>query len=233
MLEVKELSVYYGPIRAVNGVTIRVDRGEVVALLGPNGAGKTSTLRAVLGLGSFAGEVRFQGELISGLAPSHIVRKGLALVPEGRRVFPRLSVLDNLLLGAYARRDRAQVSRDLEAVFGLFPRLAERRRQNAGTLSGGEQQMLAIGRALMSRPTLLLMDEPSMGLAPVLVHQIFESIREINRAGVTMLVVEQNARMALGVAHRAYVMEGGVIAMSGTAEELRRDPKVVASYLGG
>jgi branched-chain amino acid transport system ATP-binding protein len=233
MLEVKELSVYYGPIRAVNGITIRVDRGEVVALLGPNGAGKTSTLRAVLGLGTFAGEVRFQGELISGLAPSHIVRKGLALVPEGRRVFPRLSVLDNLLLGAYARRDRAQVSRDLEAVFGLFPRLAERRRQNAGTLSGGEQQMLAIGRALMSRPTLLLMDEPSMGLAPVLVQQIFESIREINRAGVTMLVVEQNARMALGIAHRAYVMEGGVIAMSGTAEELRRDPRVVGSYLGG
>lgn len=233
MLEVKELSVYYGPIRAVSGVTIRVNRGEVVALLGPNGAGKTSTLRAVLGLGSFAGEIRFRGELISGLSPSHIVRKGLALVPEGRRVFPRLSVLDNLLLGAYARRDRGQVSRDLEAVFGLFPRLAERLRQNAGTLSGGEQQMLAIGRALMSRPTLLLMDEPSMGLAPVLVQQIFESIREINRAGVTMLVVEQNARMALGVAHRAYVMEGGLIAMSGTAEELRRDPRVVASYLGG
>jgi branched-chain amino acid transport system ATP-binding protein len=234
LLEVRGLEVAYGEIRAVKGVDLEVGRGELVCLIGANGAGKTTTLKALAGmLAPAGGTVHFDGERVDGCPAHELVRRGIALVPEGRGIFARLTVEENLKLGAYARRDAAGVRADLDRALALFPRLAERRRQAAGTLSGGEQQMLAIGRALMSRPRLLLLDEPSMGLAPILVQKIFAIVRDIAAEGVTLLLVEQNARLALGLAARAYVMEGGRVALAGAARALLDDPKVQASYLGG
>jgi len=233
-LEVRALEVSYGQIKAVKGIDIEVKQGELVCLIGANGAGKTTTLKALSGmLAPSQGEIRFDGERITGM-PSHaLVRRGIALVPEGRGIFGRLTVEENLRLGAYARRDGAGICQDLERAYGLFPRLAERRRQSAGTLSGGEQQMLAIGRALMSRPRLLLLDEPSMGLAPLLVQKIFETIRRIAAEGVTLLLVEQNAKLALEVSRRGYVMENGRIILSDAAAALLKNPQVQHAYLGG
>lgn len=232
MLEVQDLHVYYGQIHALKGVTLGVGKGEIVALLGNNGAGKTTTLKTLSGLLSArSGSVRLEGDTLLGVPPHAIVLRGIAHVPEGRRIFNRLTVLENLEMGAYARAD-AGIGQDLERVFTLFPRLKERRAQVAGTLSGGEQQMLAIARALMAAPRILLLDEPSMGLAPVLVEQIFETIRDINHQGTTMLLVEQNAAMALSIAHRGYVLETGTIVLSGTAAELQENPEVRRAYLG-
>ncbi len=232
MLEVRGLHVSYGEIPALTGVSLSVARGEIVALLGNNGAGKTTTLRTISGLlAPRAGDVLLDGESLRGLPPHAIVRKGIAHVPEGRRVFNRLTVKENLDMGAYARAD-VGITADLERVFALFPRLRERRAQVAGTLSGGEQQMLAIGRALMANPQLLLLDEPSMGLAPVLVEQIFETVRDINREGTTILLVEQNAALALEVAPRAYVLETGAVVLSGEAAELAQNQDVRRAYLG-
>ncbi len=233
LLEVHRLEVRYGGIRAVKGIDLAVEEGELVCLIGANGAGKSSTLRAIAGLlPAGAGAVRYAGRDLAGTRAFERARAGLVLVPEGRGVFPQLTVDENLDMGAYARADR-EVEADRERVFGLFPRLRERRGQTGGTLSGGEQQMLAIGRALMSRPKLLLLDEPSMGLAPIVVQLIFEVIQEINALGVTCLLVEQNARAALALAGRGYVMESGAITLSGVAAELADDPKVVEAYLGG
>ncbi len=233
LLEANSLEVRYGGIRAVKGIDLAVEEGELVCLIGANGAGKSSTLRAIAGLlPAGAGAVRYAGRDLAGTRAFERARAGLVLVPEGRGVFPQLTVDENLDMGAYARADR-EVEADRERVFGLFPRLRERRGQTGGTLSGGEQQMLAIGRALMSRPKLLLLDEPSMGLAPIVVQLIFEVIQEINTGGVTCLLVEQNARAALALARRAYVMESGAITLSGPAAELANDPKVVEAYLGG
>jgi branched-chain amino acid transport system ATP-binding protein len=233
VLEVNGLEVRYGGIRAVKGIDLAVEEGELVCLIGANGAGKSSTLRAIAGLHPpGAGAVRYAGRDLAGTRAFERARAGLVMVPEGRGVFPQLTVDENLDMGAYARADRG-VEADRERVFGLFPRLRERRGQTGGTLSGGEQQMLAIGRALMSRPKLLLLDEPSMGLAPIVVQLIFEVIHEINALGVTCLLVEQNARAALALARRGYVMESGAITLSGPAAELANDPKVVAAYLGG
>lgn len=233
LLAVAGLRVAYGGIQAVRGVTFHIDAGETVALIGANGAGKTSTVKALARLLDAAGgSVRYDGREISRLPAHHLVREGLALVPEGRGVFPRLSIAENLAMGAFSRRDRAAVAQDLAHVYSLFPRLAERARQLAGTLSGGEQQMLAIGRALMSRPQLLLLDEPSMGLAPIMVQKIFEVIRGVAAAGMTILLIEQNARLALEVSQRAYVMESGEIVLGGPAEQLLHDPQVRAAYLG-
>jgi branched-chain amino acid transport system ATP-binding protein len=232
MLEVTGLHVYYGEIHALKGMTLSVDRGEIVALLGPNGAGKTTTLRTISGLvPPREGGVRLEGESLAGVPSHRIVARGIAHVPEGRKIFNRLTVADNLEMGAYIRSD-AGVREDLERVFATFPRLRERRRQVAGTLSGGEQQMLAIGRALMTRPRVLLLDEPSMGLAPVLVEQIFETVLEIHRQGIPILLVEQNAAMALEVAQRAYVLETGQVVLEGPASRLRDDPSVRRAYLG-
>ncbi len=233
MLKARGLEVSYGQIKAVKGIDIEVKQGELVCLIGANGAGKTTTLKALAGmLPPSQGEIRFEGERISGM-PSHaLVRRGIALVPEGRGIFGRLTVEENLRLGAYARRDSAGIRQDLERAYGLFPRLAERRRQFAGTLSGGEQQMLAIGRALLSRPRLLLLDEPSMGLAPMLVQKIFEIIRKIAAEGVTLLLVEQNAKLALQVSHRGYVLESGRVALADTASALLNNPRVRQAYLG-
>ena len=233
MLDVKDINVYYGAIHAVRNVSLEVNAGEIVSIIGANGAGKSTILKTLVGLlRSKTGEITFEGKNISHLSPAAIVRQGIALVPEGRRVFPRLSVEDNLLLGAYARKD-GEVSQDIQRIYEMFPRLAERRKQNAGTLSGGEQQMLATGRGMMSRPKLLLLDEPSMGLAPVLVHQIFETILDINEQGTTILLVEQNAQAALSVADRGYVMETGKIVASGTGAELLDSPAIKKAYLGG
>jgi branched-chain amino acid transport system ATP-binding protein len=232
MLSVDALEVAYGEIRALKGVGLEVGRGEIVALLGNNGAGKTTTLKTISGLlHPTRGTVTLDGEPLAGLPPHDIVRKGIAHVPEGRRIFNRLTVRENLVMGAYLRRD-AGVAGDLDRVFALFPRLEERVGQVAGTLSGGEQQMLAIGRALMVGPRLLLLDEPSMGLAPVLVEQIFDTIADINRQGTTILLVEQNAAMALSIAHRGYVLETGTIALTGTAAELSDNAEVRRAYLG-
>ena len=232
MLEVRDLLVSYGEIRAVKGISLNVAAGEIVALLGSNGAGKTTTLKTVSGLlAPRSGEILFDGESLRGMPPHLIVRKGIAHVPEGRHVFNRLTVWENLEMGAYARSD-AGAAADLDRVFVLFPRLWERRRQRAGTLSGGEQQMLAIGRALMANPRLLLLDEPSMGLAPVLVEQIFETVQSVNRQGTTVLLVEQNAALALEVATRAYVLETGTIVLSGAAADLARHEDVRRAYLG-
>ncbi len=232
MLEVQDLHVYYGEIHALKGVTLGVGKGEIVALLGNNGAGKTTTLKTLSGLlPARSGSVRLEGDTLLGVPPHAIVLRGIAHVPEGRRIFNRLTVLENLEMGAYARAD-AGIGLDLERVFDLFPRLKERRTQVAGTLSGGEQQMLAIARALMAAPRILLLDEPSMGLAPVLVEQIFETIQDINRQGTTMLLVEQNAAMALSIAHRGYVLETGTIVLSGTAADLQENPEVRRAYLG-
>ncbi len=232
LLEVKGLEVHYGGIRAVKGVDLAVDEGELVCLIGANGAGKTSTLKAICGLlPSHTGSVRYAGDEISRLPVFQLPRRGLVMVPEGRGIFPQLTVAENLAMGAYARRD-TEVAQDLERMHGLFPRLAERRSQTAGTLSGGEQQMLAIGRALMSRPKLLLLDEPSMGLAPLMVAKILEVVREIARQGVTILLVEQNAKLALEIAGRGYVMESGELALAADSKSLLADPRVREAYLG-
>jgi len=232
MLEIRDLHVAYGEIPALKGISLSVATGEIVALLGNNGAGKTTTLKTLSGLlAPRSGEILLEGESVRGMPPHLIVRKGLAHVPEGRRVFNRLTVRENLEMGAYTRSDAA-VSADLDRVLSLFPRLGERRAQVAGTLSGGEQQMLAIGRALMGSPRLLLLDEPSMGLAPVLVEQIFETVGSINRQGTTILLVEQNAALALDIAQRAYVLETGAVVLSGSAADLARNQDVRRAYLG-
>jgi branched-chain amino acid transport system ATP-binding protein len=232
VLRVEDLHVFYGEIHALKGVALEVGRGEIVAVLGNNGAGKTTTLKTISGLlAPRRGRIALEGEPLVGMPAHEVVLRGIAHVPEGRRIFNRLTVRENLMMGAYPRRDGG-VAGDLERVCALFPRLEERLVQVAGTLSGGEQQMLAIGRALMASPRLLLLDEPSMGLAPVLVEQIFTTIADINRQGMTILLVEQNAAMALGVAHRGYVLETGTIALTGTAEALVEDPAVRRAYLG-
>jgi len=233
LLALKGLHVGYGGIHAVKGIDLAVEPGELVALIGTNGAGKTTTLKAIVGLlHPQAGRIEYSGEEINGRPPHQIARKGLAMVPEGRGVFPRLTVEENLAMGAYTRNDHREIAADVERTFGLFPRLKERRAQTAGTLSGGEQQMLAIGRALMSRPKLLLLDEPSMGLAPIMVEKIFEVIRRIASEGVTLLLVEQNARLALQVSQRGYVLEGGLVTLSGPSPDLLGNPLVRQAYLG-
>jgi branched-chain amino acid transport system ATP-binding protein len=233
LLALEKLEVAYGGIRAVKGIDLAVERGETVCLIGANGAGKTTTLRAITGLvRAAAGHIRYDGDEIAKLRVHEIARRGLAMVPEGRGVFPQLTIEENLAMGAYARTDRTAVRADVDHAYELFPRLAERRRQTAGTLSGGEQQMLAIARALMSRPKLLLLDEPSMGLAPLMVEKIFEVIRAIAAEGVTLLLVEQNARLALESSHRGYVLEGGLVTLSGPASSLLTDPRVREAYLG-
>ena len=234
LLELDDTHVHYGAIHALKGITIAVEEGQIVTLVGANGAGKSTTLRAISGLmRPSGGQIRFRGKSIVGVPAHEIVRLGISHVPEGRIVFANLSVMDNLDLGAYLRRDRAGVAADLKYVFKLFPRLSERRRQAAGTLSGGEQQMLAIGRALMARPSVLLMDEPSLGLAPILVREIFSVIREIRGQGTTIVLVEQNARMALATADFGYVLETGSVRMSDRADVLLESPFVQAAYLGG
>ena len=233
MLELADVHTYYGNIRALRGVSLSVAPGEIVTLIGSNGAGKTTTLKTILGTTRpRRGTVTFGGQRLDTLPTDRIVRMGIAQSPEGRRIFPRMTVLENLELGAFARKDHAAIGSDLERVFTLFPRLAQRSTQQGGTLSGGEQQMLAIGRALMARPSLLLLDEPSMGLAPILVETIFHIIQDINRQGTTILLVEQNARMALGVAHRGYVMQTGRIVLQAAAAELLQSDLVRKTYLG-
>ena len=233
MLSVCGLKVRYGGIEAVRGIDLEVWAGEVVALIGANGAGKTTTLKAITGgLDAAAGEVRFAGQSLLGMAAHQRVRLGMAIVPEGRGVFARMTVLDNLMMGAFTRKDSKAVQSDLEQMLQTFPRLRERLSQLAGTLSGGEQQMLAMARALMSRPRLLLLDEPSMGLSPLMVASIFDVIRSVSRTGTTLLLVEQNAQLALQTAHRAYVMESGEVSMQGSASSLLNDPRVRRAYLG-
>jgi len=233
LLELETVDAFYGRIQALRGVSITVDKGEVVALIGSNGAGKTTTLRTISGLmHPHAGTIRFDGRDITRTGPSKIVGLGICQSPEGRRLFPRMTVADNLLMGAYTRNDRPGIAADIDRVFELFPRLQERRTQIAGTLSGGEQQMLAMGRALMARPKLLMLDEPSLGLAPILVETIFTIVREINSQGTTVLLVEQNANKALEAAHRAYVLETGVIVQTGTGKELLASEEVQKAYLG-
>jgi len=233
LLEIAEIVAAYGEVRALWDVSLTVDEGEVVALLGANGAGKTTTMRVLSGLlRPLSGSVTFAGERIHRLPPPRIVQAGLVQIPEGRRLWPRMTVLENLELGAYAPHPRERRHETLAWVFSLFPRLSERRRQLAGTLSGGEQQMLAIGRGLMSRPRLLMLDEPSLGLAPILVREVFNIIQQINAGGVTVLLVEQNVRQALEVAHRGYVLETGRIARSGPARDLLADPEIKRVYLG-
>ena len=231
LLDVLNLDVRYGGINAVKGISFAVEQGEMVCLIGANGAGKTTTLKALVRLVASSGEIRYGGERIDGLASHHLIHRGLALVPEGRGVFARLTVAENLAMGAYHRRD-ADIDRDLERIYELLPRLRERCGQLAGTLSGGEQQMLAIGRALMGRPQLLLLDEPSMGLAPMMVQKVFEVIRKVAAEGVTILLVEQNARLALEVCQRGYVMESGCITLAATSDALAGDARVRAAYLG-
>jgi branched-chain amino acid transport system ATP-binding protein len=233
LIALERLQVAYGGIRAVKGIDLAVEPKETVCLIGANGAGKTTTLKAITGLvRPAAGRIVYDGDDIAGKRVHEIARRGLALVPEGRGVFAQLTIEENLAMGAFSRADGG-VAADVERVFGLFPRLKERRRQTGGTLSGGEQQMLAIGRALMSRPKLLLLDEPSMGLAPLMVEKIFEVIRQIAAEGVTLLLVEQNARLALEASHRAYVLEGGLVTLSGPARELLGDARIREAYLGG
>ena len=234
MLEVMELDVFYGAVHALKGVSLRAEQGEIVTLIGANGAGKSTLLRAISGLvPARAGYIAFEKRSISKLAPHEVVGLGISHAPEGRMVFANLTVEVNLELGAYLRRDRAGIREDRDRVFKLFPRLQERRKQSAGTLSGGEQQMLAIGRALMSRPRLLLLDEPSLGLAPLLVREIFKTIQEINRSGVTVLLVEQNAHMALSIAGRGYVLETGRVRLEDRASALLENQDVKSAYLGG
>lgn len=233
LLEVQNIHSYYGHIHALKGVSLVVEEGEVVTLIGSNGAGKTTTLRSIQGLlPPKEGKILFKGEEIQATPAHQMVKKGIAQSPEGRKIFPRMTVLENLEMGAYFRHDHTEIKQDLERVFSLFPRLQERVRQQAGTMSGGEQQMLAIGRALMSQPELLLLDEPSMGLSPVLVERIFQVIEEINKQNTTILLVEQNANIALEVATRGYVLETGQIVKSDSAEKLRQDPAVREAYLG-
>ncbi|HEX5591628.1 MAG TPA: ABC transporter ATP-binding protein [Candidatus Limnocylindrales bacterium] len=233
MLELHDVHTYYGAIHALRGVTLQVEEGEIVTLIGSNGAGKSTTLRTISGLlRPREGSITLGGDRIDGRRPHEIVSLGVCQAPEGRRVFPRMSVFENLEMGAFARRDKPAILADFDRVFGLFPRLLERRTQRAGTLSGGEQQMLAIGRALMAAPRVLLLDEPSMGLSPILVEQIFDIIRSINEQGMTVLLVEQNALMALNVAHRGYILQTGEIVLTGDAAKLREDPAVRKAYLG-
>ena len=233
LLKVSGLKVAYGGIQAVKGVDFEVREGELVTLIGSNGAGKTTTMKAITGtLGLNAGNIEYLGKSIKGQGPWDLVKQGLAMVPEGRGVFARMTIMENLQMGAYVRRDTVGIAADADKVFTIFPRLKERKDQLAGTLSGGEQQMLAMGRALMSRPKVLLLDEPSMGLSPIMVDKIFEVVRDVYAQGVTILLVEQNASRALGVANRAYVMESGLVTMSGDAKEMLKDPKVRAAYLG-
>jgi len=234
LLKVENLNVYYGAIHALKGISLEVNEGEIVTLIGANGAGKSTTLNTICGLlRSRSGSITYQGQLLNGYSTPVIVKMGISQVPEGRRIFPNLTVKENLELGAYLRRDRDGIRKSMQDVFQHFPRLEERQKQMAGTLSGGEQQMLAIGRALMSRPRLMLLDEPSMGLAPVLVQEIFNIIREINEQGTTILIVEQNAHMALSVANRGYVLETGRIILHGSAAELVNNQEVKKAYLGG
>jgi branched-chain amino acid transport system ATP-binding protein len=233
LLELEKLSVHYGPIQALHGISMRVEEGQIVTLLGANGAGKSTTLRAISGLlKPTSGHIRYRGESIAGIAPHKLVHMGICHVPEGRGIFPEQTVEENLWLGAYTRRDHAAVRQDLEHVYTLFPRIQERLRQRAGTLSGGEQQMLAIGRALLARPKLLLLDEPSLGLAPQIVQTIFRIIRAINEEGTTILLVEQNAHMALKAAHQGYVLETGQIVMADSAQALAGSDDVRRAYLG-
>lgn len=234
MLSVQDLEVYYGSIHAIKGISFEVPEGSIVTLIGANGAGKTTTLHAVSGLlRPRSGSVEFCGKSIFGTEAHKILKLGMAHVPEGRRIFAEMSVMENLEMGAYARKDRGKISADLDMVFQRLPRLKERRRQPAGTLSGGEQQMLAIGRAIMSRPKMMLLDEPTMGLSPILVGEIFQIIKDINGDGVTVLLVEQNAKTALEIADTAYVLETGRVAMSGKASELAKNEAVRSAYLGG
>ncbi|GIQ62003.1 ABC transporter ATP-binding protein [Paenibacillus cisolokensis] len=233
ILEIDGLQVSYGAVQAVKQLNLDIGAGEIVALIGTNGSGKTTTLRSISGLvANTRGRIRFAGADITKLAPHRIVGLGISQVPEGRGIFPDLTVLENLRLGAYVRRDKAEIEADIRRMYRLFPRLEERKKQAAGTMSGGEQQMLAIARALMARPKLLLLDEPSMGLAPLVVKEIYAAIRQINQDGVSVLLVEQNAKMALGAAHRGYVMETGRIVVQGTAAELKSNDVVKSVYLG-
>ena len=232
LLEVEDMHTYYGNIEAIKGVSMTIEEGEIVTLIGSNGAGKSTTLRSISGLTPpRTGSIRYAGREIARMPPQDIVRLGISQSPEGRRCFARMTVRENLDMGAYLRRD-AELGPDLERVFDLFPRLKEREKQKAGTMSGGEQQMLAIGRALMAKPKLLLLDEPSMGIAPILVDRIYETITEINKQGTTILLVEQNANYGLGVSHRAYVLETGKVALSDKSEALRKNPDVQKAYLG-
>ena len=233
MLDVKDLNVYFGKIHAIKNISLTVEEGELVSLIGANGAGKTSLLTAIMGQIPSTGQISFEGQAVHGNGTMEIVRNGMTMVPEGRRVFPRTSVMDNLLLGAYSRKDKENIKGDLNKIFEMFPRLLERKNQLAGTLSGGEQQMLAMGRALMSRPRLLLLDEPSMGLSPRLVDQVFDTIVSINKSGTTIMLVEQNANQALRVAKRGYVIETGEIVLSDDADKLLSNPQVKEAYLGG
>lgn len=233
MLEIKNLEVYYGMIQAIKGVSFEVNEGEVIALIGANGAGKTTILHTITGLlAPKKGSVMFEGKDITKIPAHKIVSLGMAHVPEGRRVFANLTVYENLKMGAYTRKDKAEIEESLQNIYKRFPRLEERKNQLAGTLSGGEQQMLAMGRALMSRPKIILMDEPSMGLSPILVNEIFDIIQEVSKGGTTVLLVEQNAKKALSIADRAYVLETGSIALSGNAQELLNDDSIKKAYLG-
>ena len=233
LLKVTGLKVAYGGIQAVKGVDFEVKEGELVTLIGSNGAGKTTTMKAITGtLAAADGDIEYLGKSIKGKGSWDLVREGLAMVPEGRGVFTRMTITENLQMGAYIRNDKSEIAADIEMVFGIFPRLKERKDQLAGTMSGGEQQMLAMGRALMSRPRVLLLDEPSMGLSPIMVDKIFEVVRDVSARGVTILLVEQNASRALGIADRGYVMESGTVTMNGPAKDLLNDPRVRAAYLG-
>jgi branched-chain amino acid transport system ATP-binding protein len=232
VLSVSDLKVAYGGIKAVKGIDLEVRAGELVTLIGANGAGKTTTLKAITGTQAWSGKVDYLGASTKGQAPFQLLTKGLTMVPEGRGVFARMSVIENLQMGAFVRKDAAGIKHDIEQMFGIFPRLKERAKQLAGTLSGGEQQMLAMARAMMSQPKLLLLDEPSMGLAPIMVEKVFDVIRSVAERKVPMLLVEQNARLALEAAHRGYVMESGLITLSGNAKSLLNDPKVREAYLG-
>ena len=233
LLKVTGLKVAYGGIQAVKGVDFEVREGELVTLIGSNGAGKTTTMKAITGtLAAADGDIEYLGKSIKGKGSWDLVREGLAMVPEGRGVFTRMTITENLQMGAYIREDKPEIANDIDMVFGIFPRLKERKDQLAGTMSGGEQQMLAMGRALMSRPKVLLLDEPSMGLSPIMVDKVFEVVRDVSARGVTILLVEQNASRALGIADRGYVMESGTVTMNGPAKELLNDPRVRAAYLG-
>ena len=233
LLELKDIHTFYGTIEALKGISLEVNEGEIVTLIGSNGAGKSTTLRSISGLTPVReGSIRFEGEEIGETPPQEIVQRGISQAPEGRRIFDRMSVHENLMLGAYLRRDDSGIHEDIDRVYTLFPRLKEREKQKGGTMSGGEQQMLAIGRALMARPTLLLLDEPSMGIAPILVERIYETIAEINRQGTTILLVEQNANFALDVSSRGYVLETGAVTVTDESSSLRENPEVQKAYLG-
>lgn len=234
LLEVKNLEVYYGVIQAIKGISFEVSEGEIVTLIGANGAGKTTTMQSIMGLiGARGGEIKYDGKVINKIPSHKIVKMGMTQVPEGRRVFQELTVYDNLLMGAYTNQDKKEIKENIENIYEKFPRLFERKNQIAGTLSGGEQQMLAMGRALMSKPRLLMLDEPSMGLSPILVDQVFSIIEEIHKEGTTILLVEQNAGKALTIADRVYVLETGKITMSGNAKDMLSDDKIKKAYLGG